>query len=182
MNFRNASPSLGRLSAGLAHELNNPASAARRAAQNLREAVTRLRDANAGLCRRPLDNGQRAELAACESKWLQAAQTAAEADPLERSDREQTLGDWLEKQGVADGWAIAPELAEAGLSAGQLEEISSRFPAEALGDVVGRFSATSSSTIWKVRPLGVSTATMRPPAALPRVPELRLRSSRICFR
>src|SRR5262249_20978061 len=62
--------SLGKLSAGLAHELNNPASAVRRGAQSLREAVSRLREANLRLNRQPLDEGQSSALAAHEVRWL----------------------------------------------------------------------------------------------------------------
>ena len=113
--------SLGKLSAGLAHELNNPASAVRRGAQSLREAVTRLSEANLRLNHQLLDEGQLTALAAREVQWLNCA-TTSPADPLEQSDREQAIADWLEQHGVPEGWTIAPSLAEAGLSPGQLPE------------------------------------------------------------
>src|SRR5579872_2451567 len=96
---------LGKLSAGLAHELNNPASAARRAAQSLREALTRLRDANLRLSRQQLDSEQRALLAAREVEWLGRA-AEPPADALEQSDREQAIGDWLDQHGVQESWTM----------------------------------------------------------------------------
>ena len=87
---------LGKISAGLAHELNNPSAAAARAAQSLREAVTALRNANLRLDRQPLSAEQRSSLADLEERVLAFAALQQEVDPLERSDREQALGDWLE--------------------------------------------------------------------------------------
>jgi signal transduction histidine kinase len=133
--------SLGKLSAGLAHELNNPASAVRRSAQSLREAVTRLSEANLRLNHHVLDEGQLAALAAREVQWLNYA-TTSPPDPLEQSDREQAIADLLDEHGVAESWTIAPNLAEAGLSAGQLQEIAQPFPSGALGDIFRRVSYT----------------------------------------
>jgi signal transduction histidine kinase len=134
--------SLGKLSAGLAHELNNPSSAARRAAEGLREAVARLRDANARLDQHSLTAPQRAELAAREQQCLASASSPAPADPLERSDREQALGDWLDRRGVPEGWTVAAGLADAGLDLPRVEAIAAGFPSEALGDVLARLSSS----------------------------------------
>ena len=133
--------SLGKLSAGLAHELNNPASAVRRGAESLREAVTRLSEANLRLNHQLLDERQLAALAALEVEWLNCASSSI-PDPLEQSDREQAIADWLDEHGVTESWTIAPNLAEAGLSAGQLEEIAQPFPSNALGDILRRVSYT----------------------------------------
>jgi signal transduction histidine kinase len=133
--------SLGRLSAGLAHELNNPASAAWRAAESLREAVGRLRDANARLDQQPLTAAQRAHVDAREREWLAAAASAQPADPLERSDREQALSDWLDSLDIPESWNIAASLAEAGLDAARLQELADEFPPAALGDILRRSSA-----------------------------------------
>lgn len=133
--------SLGKLSAGLAHELNNPASAVRRGAESLREAVTRLSEANLRLNHQLLDERQLAALAALEVEWLNCA-SSSRPDPLEQSDREQAIADWLDGHGVTQSWTIAPNLAEAGLSAGQLEEIAQPFPSNALGDIFRRVSYT----------------------------------------
>jgi signal transduction histidine kinase len=133
--------SLGKLSAGLAHELNNPASAVKRAAENLREAVSRLRDVNLRLEGQALKTEQRALLASFEQKTF-TAPSARPADALEQSDREQAIGDWLEGRHVDEAWAIAASLAEAGLDSAGLEEFGDHFPAEAMGDVLRRLSAS----------------------------------------
>jgi signal transduction histidine kinase len=131
--------SLGKLSAGLAHELNNPAAAARRAAESLREAVSRLREVNSRLDQQQLSPAQRALLPRFEQDWLSVHRSA---DALEQSDREQALGEWLEQRGVRDAWSIAASLAEAGLDAARLKEIGGQFPAEAIADILSRFSSS----------------------------------------
>jgi signal transduction histidine kinase len=133
--------SLGKLSAGLAHELNNPAAAAQRAAQGLREAVERLREMNQRLDQQPLSDQQRAELGRFEREYLHAVPQRG-TDPLEQSDREQALGEWLEGLGVAEAWTVAASLAEAGLDVARLDQIGSRFPTAALADILWRYSSS----------------------------------------
>ena len=133
--------SLGKLSAGLAHELNNPAAAARRAAENLREAVARLREVNLRLDRQPLTDGQWTLLATFEQESC-ATVPARPVDALEQSDREQAIGDWLELRHLEDAWSIAASLAEAGLDAPRLEELGKGFPADSIADVLRRLSAS----------------------------------------
>jgi signal transduction histidine kinase len=131
--------SLGKLSAGLAHELNNPASAARRAAQSLREAVARLRQTNLSLEQQPLSAAQRAELAECEQEHMAPGAAAPViVDPLERSDREQELGAWLERESVPDAWLLAAGLADSGLDTARVEQLAQEFPRQALGDILWR--------------------------------------------
>ena len=86
---------LGKLSAGLAHELNNPAAAARRAAESLREPCRACAKPISRLDQQPLTAEQRALLPRFEQEWLAVA--VAPDDALEQSDREQALGDWLER-------------------------------------------------------------------------------------
>ena len=64
--------SLGKLSAGLAHELNNPASAAKRASDQMRETLAKLRSANSELWRRPLDDSDKARIEEVEASLLQS--------------------------------------------------------------------------------------------------------------
>jgi signal transduction histidine kinase len=133
---------LGKISAGLAHELNNPSAAAARAAQSLRESVTALRHANLRLDRQPLSTEQRSSLADLEERVLAAAARQQEVDPLERSDREQALGDWLEQHGIADAWMLAGTIADAGAGVEKLEKLPAKVPVEAIGDVLRRISAS----------------------------------------
>jgi signal transduction histidine kinase len=133
---------LGKISAGLAHELNNPAAAAARAAESLRESVTALRNANLRLDRQVLSAEQRSSLADLDERVRAFAAVQQEADPLERSDREQALGDWLEQHGITDAWSLAATIADAGASVAHLEKLPGKVPAEAIGDVLRRINAS----------------------------------------
>ena len=136
--------SLGKISAGLAHELNNPAAAASRAAESLRESVSAGRNANLRLDRLALTGEQRSALADLEQRVLDrvASLACADADPLERSDREQALGASIERYGIADAWPLAAILADAGANAGQFESVADTLPAQAVGDVLCRITAS----------------------------------------
>jgi signal transduction histidine kinase len=133
---------LGKISAGLAHELNNPAAAAARAAESLRESVAALRNANLRLDRQALSAEQRGSLADLEERVLAFAARQQEVDPLERSDREQALGDWLEEHGIGDAWMLAATMADAGASVAHLEKLPGKVPTEAIGDVLRRINAS----------------------------------------
>src|SRR6516162_2295963 len=88
---------LGKLSAGIAHELNNPASAVRNAAINLQQTVRALRAAGLHLDQRELSSDDRTCLAQIECNWSKEHPPLA-LDSLERSDREELVGDWLENR------------------------------------------------------------------------------------
>ncbi len=119
--------SLGRLSAGLAHELNNPAAAARRAAADLRGALeesvmstARLTDA-VGLETTQRLRDRRKELADRPARHLST---------LERGDLEDQLAATLDGMGFSDAWRIAPSLVDSGVDAGWLESFLAVAPAE----------------------------------------------------
>ena len=131
---------LGKLSAGLAHELNNPAAAARRAAESLREAINTLRDANSRLDRRSLSVEQRLSLSGLEAEIVEQPDTVL--DPLERGDREDEIAGWLEKHGVSQAAQLASNLVDAGFEHSCLEQIASAFPPDAINDVLTRVSAS----------------------------------------
>jgi signal transduction histidine kinase len=104
---------LGKLAAGLAHELNNPAAAARRSAHRLREMLDGLREATLQF----VDSDEARE--AIEA-LLGARNSAPESDSLARSVREEALALRLEEKGVDRAWEIAGSLADAGLDADAL--------------------------------------------------------------
>ena len=81
--------SLGKLSAGLAHELNNPASAARRATSQLRDILKKIRDASHELGRRDLTAAQKSEIEKMEASFVQSNEVPS--DPLAISDLEDQL-------------------------------------------------------------------------------------------
>lgn len=116
---------LGKLSAGLAHELNNPASAAKRAASQLRDTINDLQKLL--LAReRPFTDKERKALGEVQRQALDCAECrdAIPIDPLEQADREDALTEWLEDHDVDDAWRIAPVLASGGLDADRLESLA----------------------------------------------------------
>lgn len=121
---------LGKLSAGLAHELNNPAAAARRAAAGLRERLGAMRRAAAELAARGLSNEDRAVL--CELadavEAARAAGPAAPLSPIESADRESAMADWLEARGIAETWRLAPTFVDAGIAPADLDRFAARVP------------------------------------------------------
>jgi signal transduction histidine kinase len=134
---------LGKLSAGLAHELNNPAAAAARAAQSLMGSFQQIRDVSLRLLKHESTEDQRNALFDFELKAGKsfAAQTAEAADPLELSDREERVTAWLEKHNIADSWKIAATLAEGCVDEPQLERFVDVVGPEILGDAVHRVAA-----------------------------------------
>lgn len=132
---------LGKLSAGIAHELNNPSAAVRNAALNLKEVVRALRIAGLHLDKRGLASADRIFLAHIECDWAKDHAPAA-LDSLERSDREEAVGDWLERQGVTNARQLAPDLVDAGCDLETLGKLASRFDPETLGDVITRLTAS----------------------------------------
>jgi CRP-like cAMP-binding protein len=111
---------LGTLTAGIAHELNNPAAAVQRGADQLRQAIPSLLQAHAGLHQEALNEAQRTSLAALEQEARRRAAAPLDGDPLERSDREAELEGWLEGQRVEAPWELAPVLANLELNLEQL--------------------------------------------------------------
>jgi signal transduction histidine kinase len=127
---------LGTVTAGLTHELNNPATAAARATATLAERLHGLWDELAALAEGSLDGGRLAELAGLVRQAAAGQADQAPLSPLEASDREDELGGWLEEHGVADAWDLTPPLVAAGVDTGWLERVAAAVPAEALPHAV----------------------------------------------
>ncbi|HEX5833584.1 MAG TPA: ATP-binding protein [Pyrinomonadaceae bacterium] len=132
---------LGKLSAGLAHELNNPAAGATRAANDLITVLTELRAADLRLCRHNLTAEQHTALRSFENQAIEHTATAAQLNSLEQSDLEDALTTWLEDHGIAEPWKLANNLVEAGIDANALEEMLKQVGQSAFGDVLVRVSA-----------------------------------------
>ena len=118
---------LGTLSAGLAHELNNPAAAASRAVDALSEATSMLVGAVGPLGASSLSAAQCAGLEALRQEAMSAATAGQDAAPgagLRESDREDAITDWLDDNGIDRSWMIAPALAGAGLDAEFCDRVS----------------------------------------------------------
>jgi signal transduction histidine kinase len=132
---------LGKLSAGLAHELNNPAAAVRNAAINLQQIVKALRTAGLHLDKRDLSSEDRTFLAKIECDWSKEHPPTA-LDSLERSDREEGIGEWLESRGIPDARQLAPDLVDAGCDLETMRLLSTRFDDGTLADVITRLTAS----------------------------------------
>ena len=112
---------LGKLSAGLAHELNNPASAAKRGAAQLREALKRIKDASHELGARELTPTQKAEIEKLESSFTQ--QNEPPPDALTISDLENQIDSLFRSHGQNDLWQLAADLAQKGIQPSALESL-----------------------------------------------------------
>jgi signal transduction histidine kinase len=115
---------LGKLSAGLTHELNNPAAAARRASEELGEAILKAQLTALGHDER-FSALEREALVALQRET--AAGNADVLDPLSLCDVEDELTDWLGDHGCEAPWDLAPALAEAGVDTDRLEAMAEAF-------------------------------------------------------
>ena len=123
--------SLGTLAAGLMHELNNPGSAAKRSAAQLRENLTRLQDLSMRFCRSPLTPQQATCLFDMQREVLALDKPQAMSS-LDEADAEEELGAWLESIGVNNAWKLAPTLVAAGWRRGDIVCAQEAFPGETL--------------------------------------------------
>ncbi|HEX8393310.1 MAG TPA: ATP-binding protein, partial [Longimicrobium sp.] len=127
--------SLGRLSAGLAHEMNNPAAALRRGTAHLRERLRVLPQRTVDLAGCNLSPVQFASLAALQRRKT-AAERGARPSPLEASEREEAVGAWLEERRVPEAWTLAETFVRMGLDTEELDELAASLPREAIPGAV----------------------------------------------
>jgi signal transduction histidine kinase len=119
---------LGKLTAGLTHELNNPAAAAARASAALRERIAGMRSKLAKLSDGHVPEGMLTALTALQEDFVARIGPAAELGAVERSDREDELGDWLEERDVERAWDMAGVFVAAGLAPADLERVAEAVP------------------------------------------------------
>jgi signal transduction histidine kinase len=111
---------LGRLSAGMAHELNNPAAATKRGAAQLLTAFSRFQETQVKLWQLGLTESQWKDLQILNELVQKRAKQPVQLDSLTRSDREADLEKWLEEQGIPNSWEIAPNLVNLDFDKGEL--------------------------------------------------------------
>ncbi|MFE0318112.1 ATP-binding protein [Streptomyces albogriseolus] len=133
---------LGSLSAGLTHELNNPAAAAVRATASLRERVGKMRRKLRVISEGAYDRETLAGLIEIQERTAERVAKAPVLSPLEASDREDLLSDWLDDHGVTEGWRIAPTFVQAGLDVDWLEQVAAAVDEETLPGAVGWLNYT----------------------------------------
>ncbi|MEU7924080.1 ATP-binding protein [Micromonospora sp. NPDC049801] len=114
---------LGSLSAGLTHELNNPAAAAVRATSVLRDRVAGMRHKLAMIADGRLDGRALHGLVALQEEAVARVATAPKLTPVATADAEDILTDWLEDHGVGGAWDLAPILVAGGLDAAWLAQV-----------------------------------------------------------
>ncbi len=127
--------SLGKLPAGLTHELNNPASAGRRAASQLREQLNQLYGIAARLAELHLAPAQLDRLFRSSLSTRHATEPAL-IDAVARADAEEVLGAWLTQRGVKNSWDLAPRLVEVGTTPARLAMFTEGLAAESVNDAL----------------------------------------------
>ncbi len=131
--------SLGKLSAGLAHELNNPASAAKRAASQLRDALKRIKNASHELGRRELTPTQKSEIESLETSLVQRDEIPPDA--LTISDLESQIDSLLRSHGQNDLWQLAADLAHKNVKPAALESLFATLDAQTARAALVRIAA-----------------------------------------
>jgi signal transduction histidine kinase len=115
---------LGSLSAGLTHELNNPAAAAVRATASLRERVAGMRHKLGMIAGGKWDRTTLETLIRLQEEAAERVPKALALAPMEASDREDEITDWFDAHAVRDGWDMAPTFVQAGLDIAWLEHVA----------------------------------------------------------
>jgi signal transduction histidine kinase len=132
---------LGRLSAGMAHELNNPAAVARQGTEHLRSSMARLERAQLALGAAGLSSTQHDRITQLEREAEERAKKPSSLDPIARSDLEQEVEDWLDRIGMEDPWEHASTLVTMGLCAAELDDMTKSFDPSVAPIVIDYFSS-----------------------------------------
>src|SRR3954447_7065453 len=115
INQRERLLALGSLSAGLTHELNNPAAAAVRATSTLQQRVSKMREKLAALASGHLDEAALQTLIKFQDEAAQRVAEAPTLSAMETADREDEISDWFEAHDVSHGWEIAASFVQGGI-------------------------------------------------------------------
>lgn len=127
---------LGKLAAGLAHELNNPAAAAQRAAKMLSETLPVLHACTMKLNTLCASRALLDELLAFQQQVIAQAPTMPPLAPLEQSDREEEMSDWLAQHTISEPWEMASSFVAAGLTPDNLNTFVENLPTDSVDDVL----------------------------------------------
>ena len=131
---------LGKLSAGMAHELNNPAAAALRGSKQLNDIVHKLEKIQFELGKLNLSQEQLGVLETYDELIHKKSKEPSDLDPLSRSDREHEIESWLEERKIADAWELAAMLVNVGLNMDELSDLAKNFSADQFPAAVNSLS------------------------------------------
>jgi signal transduction histidine kinase len=132
---------LGAMAAGLAHELNNPATAARCAAAALRQSVEKVQDYACEL-NESLSADQWQQLVVTARDAVRCTASQPKLNPLEQGEREEAIESWLDSQNIADAWDLAPALVNARVDQEELEALQRTVPAQDLENAIQWLAAS----------------------------------------
>jgi signal transduction histidine kinase len=137
--------SLGTMAAGLMHELNNPGAAAKSAASQMRENLSRLQQISLRMCGgEVMTKGQTDCLRVLQEKALEPHKPNAMSS-MDQMDAEGELESWLESHGIENAWKLAPTLTGIGFDSGTLACAQTEFPGNTLSDPLNWMEALISS-------------------------------------
>ncbi|MEU4624055.1 ATP-binding protein [Actinoplanes sp. NPDC023801] len=125
---------LGALSAGLMHELNNPAAAAARATSALRQRVAAMRMKLGKLAAGKVAPDRLVALLELQEEVIERAAKAPALTAMQTADLEDELGDWMDERNITSGWDVAPVFAQGGIDTGCLTDLESRLGSPELLD------------------------------------------------
>jgi signal transduction histidine kinase/predicted CoA-binding protein len=132
---------LGTLTAGVAHELNNPAAAVQRGAGQLKPLLDKLQNAVREISGLDLSDAQSEVLSGFDREIQEHAAQLDDLDSLTRSDREYEMENWLETKGVSDVWEVAPALVSMGFTTSRLSDLLDHFSKDEFQIVTSWLSA-----------------------------------------
>ncbi|MEM7593850.1 MAG: ATP-binding protein [Cyanobacteria bacterium P01_A01_bin.83] len=133
---------LGKLSAGLAHELNNPAAAGSRAAKQLNSAIMTLQENMLSPRGQNFSAQHRQLLCNLQQKAVNREYYKPDLSPLKQSILEEELADWLESLGVEDAWDISPSLVSVGIERSHLQNLAAEMESAAFNEALTWLEAT----------------------------------------
>ncbi|MFZ0544219.1 MAG: ATP-binding protein [Candidatus Promineifilaceae bacterium] len=134
---------LGTLTAGVAHELNNPAAAVQRSAEQLQSKLGRFEKIHIRLGQYNISDVQQSKLHELTRDAQLRSTQVITLNPLTRSDQESEIEEWLGEHGVDEGWELAPTLVNLGYGTADLEEIAAVFSGSLLKTIIQWLGAIS---------------------------------------